>query len=59
MIFLVLFGVPIAWLALLVSLLARKSPRGIVVSVGGKPRIGGNLRAGCGYWGWLSRMLRG
>ena len=33
MVFLALFGVPIAWLAILISLLARKSPRGIVISV--------------------------
>jgi len=45
MIFLVLFGVPIAWLALLVSLLARKSPRGIVVSV-----VFFVLAAGSAFW---------
>jgi len=33
MVFLALVGVPIAWLAILISLLARKSPRGIVISV--------------------------
>ena len=45
MVFLVLFVVPIAWLALLISLLARKSPRGIVVSV-----VFFVLAAGSAFW---------
>src|SRR5688572_1260868 len=45
MVLLALFGVPIAWLALLISLLARKSPRGIVVSV-----VFFVLAAGSAFW---------
>ena len=45
MFFLAVFGVPIAWLALLISLLARKSPRGIVVSV-----VFFVLAAGSAFW---------
>ncbi|MGZ5494778.1 MAG: hypothetical protein ACXWHG_14330, partial [Thermoanaerobaculia bacterium] len=45
MVFLALFGVPIAWLAILISLLVRKSPRGIAVSV-----LFFLLAAGSAFW---------
>lgn len=40
-----LIGIPVAWLALLVSLLIRKSPRGVGLSV-----LFFALAAGSGYW---------
>jgi hypothetical protein len=45
MFFLALFTVPIAWLALLISLLARKSPRGVAISV-----LFFVLAAGSAFW---------